>query len=402
MFSNSTRPAVSRPEIAPQMRDRLTNIPHTTMAPRTRLTRLRLRLWPILQTAGAAVAAWYLARLLTGEERPVFASIAAVICLGATIGRRNERSLELIGGVVVGIAVADLLVRAIGTGPLQIGLLIVLAMAAAVLLGGGTLLVTEAAVSAIILASLDPAPSGLSADRLIEALTGGFVAFAVSSLVFPLNPRLHAGRAAQSVFAQLGRALEEVAAALDTGDRTRAEAALVAARELDPDVRDMEEALQAGRETARSSPLRRPGLSELNRSARGARHLDFAVRNTRVLARQVLRFLRADQTAPPELAEAVRQLALAVWALAAEFEDPGGQTELRRHASEAAARALSTHGPGASLALSEIVGQVRSTAIDLIRASNALAPEGGQSSELATEELLLTLPEHTRGARRAA
>ena len=299
MFSNSTRPAVGRPEIAPQMRDRLTNIPHTTVAPRTRLTRLRLRLWPILQTAGAAVAAWYLARLLTGEERPVFASIAAVICLGATIGRRNERSLELIGGVVVGIAVADLLVRAIGTGPLQIGLLIVLAMAAAVLLGGGTLLVTEAAVSAIILASLEPAPSGLSADRLIEALTGGFVAFAVSSLVFPLNPRLHAGRAAQSVFAQLGRALEEVAAALDTGDRTRAEAALVAARELDPDVRDLEEALQAGRETARSSPVRRPGLSELNRSARGARHLDFAVRNTRVLARQVLRFLRADQTSPP-------------------------------------------------------------------------------------------------------
>ena len=100
------------------MRDRLTNIPHTTVAPRTRLTRLRMRMWPILQTAAAAVAAWYLARLLTGEERPVFASIAAVICLGATIGRRNERSLELIGGVVVGIAVADLLVRAIGTGPL--------------------------------------------------------------------------------------------------------------------------------------------------------------------------------------------------------------------------------------------------------------------------------------------
>jgi uncharacterized membrane protein YgaE (UPF0421/DUF939 family) len=378
------------------------NIPHTTVAPRTRLTRLRVRMWPILQTAAAAVAAWYLARLLTGEDRPVFASIAAVICLSATIGRRNERSLELIGGVVVGIAVADLLVRAIGTGPLQIGVLIVLAMAAAVLLGGGTLLVTEAAVSAIILASLEPAPSGLSADRLIEALTGGFVAFAVSSLVFPLNAQLHAGRAAQLVFAQLGRALEEVAGALRAGDVGQAEAALVAARELDPDVRDLEEALQAARETARSSPVRRPGLSELNRSASGARHLDFAVRNTRVLARKVLRFLRAGEKAPPDLSEAVHQLALAVWALAAEFEDPARATDLRGHASAAAARALATHEPGASLALSEIVGQVRSTAIDLIRASNALAPEGGQPSELSTEELLLTLPEEGPGSRQAA
>jgi uncharacterized membrane protein YgaE (UPF0421/DUF939 family) len=296
----------------------------------------------------------------------------------------------------VGIAVADLLIRAIGTGPVQIGVLIVLAMAAAVLLGGGPMLVTEAAVSAIILASLEPAPSGLSADRLIEALTGGFVAFVASSLVFPLNPQLHAGRAAQSVFAQLGRALEEVAAALGAGDRARAEAALVSARELDPDVRDLEEALHAAIETARSSPLRRPGLSGVGRSASGARHLDYAVRNTRVLARQVLRLVRAGEAAPPDLAEAVHQLALAVWALAAEFEDPARPTELRRHASQAAALALSVHEPGATLELSEIVGQVRSTAIDLVRASNALAPDGGQPSGMSTEELLVTLPETGR------
>src|SRR3712207_3366328 len=139
-------------------------------APRRAWVRLRVRLWPILQTATAAVAAWYLAKLLVGSERPVFASIAAVIALGATHGGRDERATELIGGVVVGIAIADLLIRAIGTGPVQIGVLVVLAMAAAVLLGGGPVLVTEAAVSAIILASLDPAPTGLSADRLLEAL----------------------------------------------------------------------------------------------------------------------------------------------------------------------------------------------------------------------------------------
>ena len=83
--------------------------------------RLRLRAWPILQTAAAAVGAWYLAKLLLPQQQPVFASIAAVIALGATYGQRSERAIELIGGVVLGIGVADLLVRAIGSGPAQIG-----------------------------------------------------------------------------------------------------------------------------------------------------------------------------------------------------------------------------------------------------------------------------------------
>ena len=98
------------------------------------------------------------------------------------------------------------------------------------------------------------------------------------------------------------------------------------------------------------------------------------MRNTRVLARHVLRFLRTGEEAPRELSEAIHELALAVWALAAEFEDLGHATELRRHVSRAAAHALATHDPAHNnLALTEIVGQVRSTAIDLLRASEAIA-----------------------------
>jgi uncharacterized membrane protein YgaE (UPF0421/DUF939 family) len=361
--------------------------------------RLRIRLWPIVQTAAAAVAAWYLATLFVSEERPVFASIAAVISLGATHGRRDERALELIGGVVLGITVADLLIRVIGTGPLQIGVLVVLAMSAAVLVGGGPVLVTEAAVSAILLASLEPTSTGFSADRLLEALTGGGVALAVSSLVFPLDPQLHVGRAAQAVFGQLGRALEQLATALETGNREQAAAALVAARGLDGPVRELQEALETGRETTRSSPQRRPARTEMERYARGARHIDYAVRNTRVLARHVLRFLRTEAKAPRELSEALRELALAVWALAAELDDPARTTDLQLHVSRATASALAAHDPArADLALTEIVGQVRSTGVDLLRASGA----AGSAGEVSTEELLHRLPDPWRGVQEAA
>ncbi len=360
---------------------------------RSALLRLRARSWPILQTAGAAVAAWYLATLVTSEQQPVFASIAAVVSLGATYGQRSERAVELIGGVVLGIGIADLLVRAIGTGPLQLGLMVLLAMAAAVLLGGGPVLVTEAAVSATLLVLLDPAGTGLAPSRVIEALVGGGVALAVSALAFPLNPVLLVGRSAQAIFGGLGRTLEDVAAGLAEGDLMRSDAALQAAREIDHDLRALDEALVIGGETARFSPGRRASRGELDRYARAARHIDFAVRNTRVLARHAARYVRAGGSAPAALLDAIHDLGLAVWALAAELDHPTGDTEVRILASRAALRATETFDENRELGLGEIVAQVRSTAIDLVRAAEAAAAIGEQSGETPTEELLIHPPQ---------
>src|SRR5918911_3485218 len=119
--------------------------------------RLRPRLLPIAHTAAAAVLAWYLALALLPDPRPAFASIAAVIAVGATFGERGSRAAELIGGVVLGLSVADVIVRGIGDGPMQMGLMVVLAMSTAVVLGGGAMLVVEAAVSGLLLAAVDPA-----------------------------------------------------------------------------------------------------------------------------------------------------------------------------------------------------------------------------------------------------
>jgi uncharacterized membrane protein YgaE (UPF0421/DUF939 family) len=355
--------------------------------------RLRVRAWPILQTAAAAVGSWYLAKLLLPEQQPVFASIAAVIALGATYGQRSERAIELVGGVVLGIGLADLLVRAIGTGPAQIGVMVLLAMSAAVILGGGPLLVTEAAVSAILLVVLEPTSAGLAGSRVIDALVGGGVALGVSALAFPPDPLLLVRRSAQGIFSSLGRTLEEVGAALSEGDSARADAALRSARDIDEDVRALDEALALGRDTARFTLARRSSRAELDRYERGARHVDFAVRNTRVLARHVLRYLRNDRTAPTELVDAVHDLSLAVWALAAELDDATRTaTELRLFASRAAGRAVESFESDRDLGLAEIVAQVRSTAIDLVRAAEAGGASGEPPAETPTEELLIEVP----------
>ena len=61
---------------------------------------------------------------------------------------------------MLGIAVASVLIFVIGTGPLQIAVLVILAMTAALVFRGGELLTNEAAISAILLASIEPATSG--------------------------------------------------------------------------------------------------------------------------------------------------------------------------------------------------------------------------------------------------
>ena len=134
--------------------------------------RLRANGWPILQTAVAASIAYLLAGLVLGNEQPFFAPIAAVVTLGLSLGQRGRRAFEIALGVALGLGIADLLVRVIGVGALQIGIVVVLAMTAPVLLGEETLLVNQAAISAILVVLLQPPGSGFSPDRFFNALVG--------------------------------------------------------------------------------------------------------------------------------------------------------------------------------------------------------------------------------------
>jgi uncharacterized membrane protein YgaE (UPF0421/DUF939 family) len=313
------------------------------------------------------------------DGRPSFASIAAVICLGASQGQRGSKALQLVAGVVLGICVASFFVALIGSGTLQIGLMVALAMTAATLLGGGELLTSESAVSAILIVSLDPgaAAGGFTANRILEGVIGGAVALTISALLFPADPRLAVARAAQSVFGGLGGTLERLSVALEAGDPAVASEALESARALD--LTEFSEELELGRETARLSPRHRPSVAALDRYGASFAQVDYAIRDTRVLARHAVRTLRSDGPVPPGLAEAVRELARAVWSLAAAYDDPDEAIGAHAHALRAASLA-----DDVSL---EVAGQVRSLAVDLRRATD-LVDTPLEDAGAPTEELL--------------
>jgi uncharacterized membrane protein YccC len=324
--------------------------------------------WPVLQTAVAVGLAWYLASVIFGHERPVFASIAALISLGVAVGRQWKRAVQVILGVGSGIALASFLVLAVGAGPLQMVLVVGLALGAAVFLGAEPLLMTQVGISAITAVGVEAPSVGLfSPARLLDALVGACVAVLINVL-FPVDPERRIERSARPIFDELTATLEETAAALENVDFEKAEHALVRARETDDQVDELRESLEAARDTARLSPVRRQSLGRLGYYELATDHLDLIVPSARVLARAALRLLRGGEPAPDALSGAVADLSRAVGALAEYLEEPGRSPETtRRLALEAARDANALLEERNDLAIAALVAQIRSTSVDILR-----------------------------------
>lgn len=357
------------------------------LAARTGL--LAANAWPILQTALAASLAYLLASTLLGPKQAFFAPVAAVVCSGLALGQRGRRAVEVTLGVALGLAIADLLVRVIGVGAAQIGVVVALAMAAAVLFGERTLLVNQAAISATLVVILQPPQAGFTPDRFIAALTGGAVALLINHLL-PVNPERLVERAARPIFGELVEVLEEIALALREHDPERAANALARSRSLDAQTRSFDETIAAGHETARLSPTRRRALERLRLYADASTRIELAIINTRVLARGAANAIRRGDEVPPILPDAVLDLSRAVGHLRAYLEKHEEPEEARRWALEAARGATEVLKERHSLATSVLVGQVRSASVDLLRSTGmnqeqaltALEEAAGRASEI--------------------
>ena len=293
------------------------------------LERLRTDGWLIVQTAAAAAIAWLLAAAVLHHQQAGFAPIGAVIAVEVTRGQQVRHAIELVLGV----------------------------------------LVVQASLAAIFLAATPSPTGGLAGEHLVEALIGGGLALVMTQLLFPLDPIKHVNQAAEPVFNRLADALEQAAAGLAAADRQRARQALEQARAIDPLVRNFQQALTVGYQVARLAPIRRWALGELDPYASAARQVDYAVRNTRVLARSAIVLLAADRPAPQGLVAGVRVLAETVRTLGGEVVAREPRRAAQRLALQAAVHAMAALEEDGDLAVAMVVGQVRSTVLDLLRCS---------------------------------
>jgi uncharacterized membrane protein YgaE (UPF0421/DUF939 family) len=331
---------------------------------RTRWERVRVSWRSMFQAAVAVAAAWALSKWVWGHPAPFFAPIAAIIALGQSYHERGRRAAEIVVGVSLGILVADLLHAWLGTGIPQLSLGVFVAIGIGRFFGKSQLFVNQVAVSTVLVFTL-PAQS-VTFARSLDALTGGTVALAVAAVILPTDPLRLVREAARPVLTEMAETLEDVARALAARDEAAARAALERARGIDRLGARFADAAREGRETARFSLARRGARSTVEFYAEAAGRIDLAVRNVRVLARGAIRALILHDNVPPEVGEALGELAAAVRALAAALDSDHDFTAAREHAGRAAAIATLVLDETMNLSVNVIVGQVRSTANDLM------------------------------------
>ncbi len=224
-------------------------------------------------------------------------------------------------------------------------------------------------------------------------LIGGGVALAVHTLVFPPDPVVGVARATNAVFGELGALLRDAAGALAGGDVLRGEAAARAAEAVEVHVGELRHAV-ARRQLTRLVGLR---CGAVRGSSSSATRASWTTWTSRLAARGCSCVTSGSTCAAgvppqPELADAIRDLGLAAWELPAQFEEPWRGGDVLRIALQSAGRATAAATREPIIALNDIAGQVRSIAIDIVRASEASETDHGAIAEAPTEELLAALP----------
>ncbi|MCO1597912.1 FUSC family protein [Micromonospora sp. RHAY321] len=342
----------------------------------------RLRLFGLLavQAGVAATIAWFVAYQFLDNSSPIFAPTTAVGIVAAAMGSRLRRTVELLVGVVLGLAIGDTLMPLFGIGPWQTGVVVVLAIIVAVLFKGGGSLLTQAGGTAVLVATLEPPVRDLSIPRFVDAAVGGLIGLGVGLLLVPIHPQRTLLRLAEPVVGPAVAAMHELAAALRVRDLGQAERSLRGLRNLGPQLTALDEGLSAAQEVVRLAPLRWRERHSLAFHAESIRHLERTLHSCRSLARRLTTALKDDEPIPEEFPAAIDLLADSVLTLRCtirEHEEPqkpreqllAGVALVGRAQGEAVRNPTRPHTHRLGYSGMIAAGEFRTAAHDLLTAS---------------------------------
>ncbi|MGE7389899.1 FUSC family protein [Streptomyces sp. NPDC004126] len=264
------------------------------------------------EAAGAArivvtvVAAWQVALWLGADQPPVYAAVVPLVALRGdpvtALGASVQRSLGVVAGVLIGIAVVNLL------RPSTAALAVVVALGLGVgmfLRASGGLNIQVAASSLLVFASASP--DAYAWHRVWETVAGAVVTVGLAPLLWPPDPYRALAGIAEDCRVRVTRSLTGTAAVVG-GEPGTARDNLALVREHAEAVHaDAERAREAER-AMRFNPLRRRHQEDVRVRARGIAAVDRAAGELVVLAGEVAAFAGREETAA-DLARARAPLA---------------------------------------------------------------------------------------------
>lgn len=330
--------------------------------------RARAGLMLAVQAGLAAGMAWFVAHDVFERPMPFFAPIAAVIALASSVGQRLRRTAELVLGVAVGIGIGDLIILLIGAGPVQIGLVVFLAVLVATSVGGTPALIVQSASSAVLVATLTTTTEQ-PWTRFFDALVGGAVALAVMTVLLPINPLTVVKRAADPALRAFTAGLHEASLGLAEGDPDVIEAALARLRAAEGTFAAFTAAIDAARENVAFAPARWRARGALAQYVEGAPQITHALRNVRVMIRRAQTALNDRERVPEVLPASVRHLGDAVDLLREEWAEGADPVAARKRALQAVSESGRALQDGVGYSGGVVVAQIRTAVADLLRAT---------------------------------
>ncbi|MCW2548724.1 MAG: hypothetical protein JWN96_3184 [Mycobacterium sp.] len=149
----------------------------------------------IAKAAVASAAAWELARVTTDTAAPIFAPLAAMLTVQATVLESVRTGLQRTAGVATGVVLAFVLSSALGVHWWSVGILVFVGLLVGQTLNLGTQGSTQIAVSALLVLVLSGGGNSYAVARVSDTLIGAAVGIIISLVVAPPLHVRDSGRA---------------------------------------------------------------------------------------------------------------------------------------------------------------------------------------------------------------
>ncbi|GAA0962954.1 FUSC family protein [Frigoribacterium faeni] len=321
----------------------------------------------VVQIVLAASASYAVTHYVLGHAIPLLAVTITISSLGLARDARPRRVLENAVGVLIGIALSEVLLMVVGKGLWQIALVLFAALLVGRFFSPSSAFAVAAATQSMLVMLL-PDPDGGPFVRSIDGAVGGVIALIVTAVV-PRDPIGLARADARQLFAEVERAFASLIVAVRTDDVRRADDALRRLRSTQPLLDDWASTLESAQSIARLSPFLRSRLPHLRQQAAVRRYVDLAVRNLRVIARRLDTSL-GDGVDRRPVGDLLESTSRAVAVLGESLHDVE-RRPVAREALTAVARRLDPTlvVPGAPVTEAMIVLMMRPLLVDLLMAT---------------------------------
>jgi hypothetical protein len=270
----------------------------------------------IVKAAIASAVSYQLARWWIGSRFPVFAPLAAMLTVQATVLESVRTGVQRSIGVVCGVLVAFVFASAVGVHWWSIGLLVLLASVIGRSLALTASGATQVAVSAMLVLILSDGSNSYAVDRVLETLLGAGVGITFSLAIFPPVHVGDGGKALRELAESLAAMLTSDANAMrDDWPGTNWSRRLDKARSIESRLTRAREAVKRGGESVQYNPLGRGAQPTVGHQQEALRLLSRAfsmvLGMTRAFAEEAEVGAAAERKDPP-LPEALRSRLVAV------------------------------------------------------------------------------------------